>query len=292
MIKLEKKFLKAHKHQEIVITGSPLFSILETIGVWLHIAAFIIGLATFFGFFSKETEHGEEVFRILEATTLIIVGLIILQFTITPFLERIMVKSLLKEFWGTNDIATSLKYATGVDTMTNFGVITSEVESLQLEKTKLDWNVVSLFPFKRVLTIQQTTPITTKRWSKYAATDGTFNTAIVPLYIIVDVKQHVIKFQGRINILFTRQKDIPEKRLMFTFHYKDKIAEWTGLFPQHPLYGEWLWDKEIANEIRKETSGKRNKALENNEAVKKLFNKKRRENGTNEMEVITEQGSI
>ncbi len=272
MRKLEKKFIKRHSHQEIVITGSKIFSILEYIGIWMHIMAFAVGLLTIVG---VSTESASEATHILEIVTLVIVGLILLQYAITPFLERIMLRFLLKEFWGTNEIATSLRYATDIDPMLNFGTVIEEVDSVQLEETKLEWTITRWFPLKRVLTIQQCTPVTTKRWSKYASTDGTFNTAIVPLYIIIDIKQHVIKLQGRANVLFTRQRDIPEKRIMFTFHYRDRIAEWSGNFPDHPLYGEWIWDKTVSEEIKNQNKGEKNQALKNNVAVAEAFRKRK-----------------
>ncbi len=282
MRNLDKKFIKEHSHQEIIVTGSPLLKLLETIGVWLHIVAFILGLVSVAGLIAGSATEGEashggiaNATHIVEYATLFVVALIIIQFAITPFIERAMLKYLLKEFWGTNEIATSFKYATDIDTLKNFGTVVNEVTSLQLEETKLDWRVIRWFPFKRVLTIQQCTPITTKRWSRYAANDGTLNVAIIPIYIIIDVHQKTVKFQGRANILFSRQKNIPEKRIMFTFHYKDKTASWSGIFPEHPMYGEWLWDNNIADEIRSGTAGKKNQAMRNNKAVAAAFRERK-----------------
>ncbi len=272
MRKLEKKFIKRHQHQEIIITGSPLIRFFETVGLWLHILAFFLGFATLLGVFTHEAS---EFTHTLEIVTLIVIALIILQFALTPIIERFTVKRLLRDFWGTNEIATSLKYSRDIDPMKNFGTIIDEVVSLQLEETKLGWTTVRKFPWKRVLTIQQSTPITTKRWSRYASSEGTFNTAFVPIYIIVDVHQKVIKFQGRVNVLFTRHKNIAEKRIMFTFHYKDKVANWSGIFPEHPLYGEWIWDKTISQKIKEDTTGKRNQALRNNKAVANVFESRR-----------------
>ncbi len=280
MRKLEKKFIKRHKHQETIITGSPWIRFFETVGLWLHILAFFLGFATLLGVFTHEES---EFTHTLEIITLVVIALIILQFAATPIIERVVVRALLKDFWGINEIATSLKYSRDIDPMKNFGTIIDEEVSLQLEETRLGWTTVRRFPWKRVLTIQQSTPITTKRWSRYAASDGTFNTAFVPIYIIVDVHQKVIKFQGRVNVLFTRHKNIAEKRIMFTFHYRDKVANWSGIFPDHPLYGEWIWDKTISQKIKEDTVGKRNQALRNNKAVADAF--KNRKLNTEEVNV-------
>ncbi len=283
MRNLDKKFIKEHAHQEIIVTGSPVLRVLEMVGVWLHILAFVLGLFSIAGIFISHDSHATEY---LEYVTLFVIALIIIQFAITPIIERTMLKVLLKEFWGTNEIATSFKYATDIDTFKNFGTVTKEVSSLQLEETQLDWKVVRWFPFKRVLTIQQCTPITTKRWSRYAANDGTLNIAIVPIYIIIDTHQKTIKFQGRLNVLFSRQKNIPEKRIMFTFHYRDKLASWSGLYPEHPMYGEWLWDNELADEIKSGTAGKRNQAMRNNKAVAEAFKERKTTDGDTDETVV------
>ncbi len=272
MRKLDKKFVNKHKHQEIIITGSHAVKILEDIGLILHIAAFILGLLTISGMVGHA---GDKYKHVVELATLIVVALILIQFALTPIIERMVLKRLLKDFWGTTDIATSMSYPLEVDPFKNFGSVVKSEDSLQLETTRLGWTTVKLFPFKRVLTIQQSTPVTTKRWSRYAASDGTFNFGLIPIYIIIDVSQSVIKFQGRANILFSRQKDLPEKRILFTFYYKDKKAEWSGIAPEHPLYGEWIWDTQLAEEIKKGSEGKRNQALMNNQAVAEAFERRR-----------------
>lgn len=292
MRKLDKKFIRSHAHQEIIITGSALFKTLELIGIWLHIIAFVVGFISVVGVLSgsilghgnEELEHIKTGFEI---TTLVVIALILLQFAVTPILEKIVLKNILKDFWGTNEIATSMKYPTDIDPITNFGTILSEVDSVQLEETRISWTVSRYIPFKQVLTIQQCTPITTKRWSKYASTDGTFNTVVVPLYIIIDLKQKSVKLQGRSNVLFTRQKEIPEKRIMFTFHYKERVAEWSGLFPDHPLYGEWIWDSEVTKEIKLNTAGEKNQAIKNNQAVAEAFKRKRGNSARRDVEVKT-----
>ncbi len=281
MRKLEKKFIRNHSHQEIIITGSRAMIILEMIGLWLHILALFLGSFTLFGFLLNE---GSELTHIMEIITLVVVALIVLQFVLTPIIERIVLKRLLKDFWGTTEIATSMKYATEIDPVKNFGAVVSAVDSVQLEETKLEWQTVRYFPWKRVLTIQQCTPITTKRWSRYASSDGTLNVAIVPLYIIIDVHQKVIKLQGRMNVLFTRQKNIPEKRIMFTFHYEDKLATWSGVAPDHPFYGEWIWDPSIAEKIKDRTAGLKNQAAMNNKVVMDIFEK--RNSTTEETKVV------
>ncbi len=285
MRKLDKKFINKHKHQEIVITGSHLIKILEHVGLVLHILAFVLGILTLTGMVghaSAEFKH------MVELATLIVVALILIQFAFTPVLERLILKRLLKDFWGINEIATSLSYALEIDPFKNFGSVIKSEDSLQLETTRLGWTTVKLFPFKRVLTIQQSTPVTTKRWSRYAASDGTFNFGLIPIYIIIDMHQGVIKFQGRANILFSRQRDLPEKRILFTFHYKDKKAEWCGVAPEHPLFGEWIWDSGLAEQIKSGTSGKRNQALMNNQAVADVF-KKRHSDDTDEKELKTKR---
>ncbi len=280
MRKLEKKFIKDHSHQEIIITGSKAMNFLEVVSFWLHLLALVLGIMSFFGFLLSE---GSSLTHYIEIATLIIITLIIIQFVMTPIIERRVLRYLLKDFWGTTEIATSMKYATEIDPVKNFGSVTSAVESVQLEETKLEWQTVRLFPIKRVLTIQQCTPVTTKRWSRYASSDGTLNVAIVPLYIIIDVHQKVIKLQGRMNILFTRQKNIAEKRIMFTFHYKDKLASWSGIAPDHPFFGEWIWDKTISEKVKSQTKGVKNRAAMNNQIVSDIF--EGRKNNTSETKV-------
>ncbi len=278
MRKLEKKFIKNHSHQEIIITGSKSMVVLETIGLWLHMAALFTGVLTLIG-----TLGHSEFARILELITVVIVALIVAQYILTPIIERYVLKKLLKDFWGTNEIATSMSYPTEVDPIKNFGAVISAVESVQLEETKLEWQTVRYFPFKKVLTIQQCTPVTTKRWSRYASSDGTLNVAIIPLYIIIDTHQKTIKLQGRMNVLFTRQKSIPEKRIMFTFHYKEKLASWSGVAPDHPFFGEWIWDPTIAHKVKSKTDGVRNQDAMNNKVVMDIFEK--RKTSTSETEL-------
>ncbi len=283
MRKLDKKFISKHKHQEIIITGSHAVKILEDIGLVLHILAFVLGLLTVTGMFLSTGEGNVEHFKHnVEIATLVVVALILIQFAVTPIIERMILKSLLKDFWGTTEIATSLSYPVEVDPFKNFGSVVKSEDSLQLEETRLGWTTVKKFPFKRVLTVQQSTPVTTKRWSRYAASDGTFNFGLIPIYIIIDVSHKVIKFEGRANILFSRQKDLPEKRILFTFHYRDKKAEWSGISPEHPLFGEWIWDSQLAEDIKQGTEGKRNQALMNNQAVADAFKRRRSNDEDNE----------
>ncbi len=269
--KLDKELLKKHHHQEIIITGSRWFEALETFGIWLHIMAFILGIFALTGIAIDVDGH---ITHYLEMVTIVIVGLIILQHGLMPSAKRIILKSLLDEFWGEKEIATSLSVPTVIDTTTNFGNVKKAFNSRQIEATELKWTTVRWFPFKRVLTVRQSSPVTEKKWKKYAAKDGTLNTAFLPLYIIIDIKSNVIKFQGRVHILYVDELEIEEKRVVFTFHYKDRVARWTGVFPDFPLYGEWIWDSKLATKIKHENEGKRKQDKVNSKAVSKVFKEK------------------
>ncbi len=268
--KLSKELLKEHKHQEIVVTGSRFFTLLELVGFWLHIIAFVIGVLTISGL---AINYMSDLTHYLEIITMLIVGLIIVQYLTFPFMERVYLRALLNDFWGENQIATSLKYPLEVDIANNFGTVTKHYESFQIETTKIQWTVVRKFPLKKVMTIQQVSPVTSKRWKKYQDKDKTLNTAMIPSYIIIDRKQKTIKFNAGVNILYTKYK-FPEKRVVFAFSYKHKKAVWAGKFPEYPLYGEWIWDKKLADKIAKTNQGKKNEHKKNSKAVSKIVKKK------------------
>ncbi len=266
--KLDKEFFSLNKHQEILFVGSRLFTILETIGIWLHVIAFAAGILAITGL----AEGFEKAAHVLEILTLVIVGLIIVQFILIPIIKKIYLKKLLKDFWGDTKIATSLKYPLEIDTLSKFGTITKSADSMQLENTRIKWHVGSWFPFKKVLTIQQWSKVTSSGWKKYKAIDGTFNQVIVPIYMIVDVKSKAIKFQGRANILYVKKNvEIPEKRVSFSFNYVDKIANWSGIFPEHPMYGEWIWDSELSEKLESKVGAKKNLQIKTNKEVEKAF---------------------
>ncbi len=266
--KITKELLKTHRHQEIIITGSKLFAFLELFSVWLHIAALIIGILTIAGVVS---DASSEAAHYLEIATIVVVALIIIQHALMPFAERIVLRALLDEFWGTNDIPTRFSIPTEIDINEHFGKVKKTNDIWQIEKTELKWVVARWVPFKKVLTVRQESPVTTKRFAKYAAEDGTLNTAFIPLYIIIDIKENIIKFQGRAHLMYTKDKNYPEKRITFNFHYVDRRAEWSGQFPEHPLFGEWLWDSDVAKNINKQNEGKRNTDKKNSKGVAKAF---------------------
>ncbi len=268
--KLSKELLKKHRHQEIIVTGSRFFTALELLGFWLHILAFVIGIFTIFG---VAINYMSDFTHYLEIITIFIVGLIIVQFLTFPFMERVYLRALLNDFWGENQIATSLMYPTEVDITNNFGTVTKNFESFQIETTKIQWTVVRWFPFKKVMSIQQVSPITSKRWKRYQDKDKTLNTAIIPSYIIIDRKQKMIKFNAKVDILYTKY-EFPEKRVVFAFNYKNKKAVWSGKFPEYPLYGEWIWDRKLADKIVKNNEGKKNEHKKNSKAVSKIVKSK------------------
>lgn len=260
---LSKKVVKHNKHQEIVFIGSKFFDIIEHISFWLHITALVLGILTVTGLASG-FEHFT---HYMEIATLVVISLIIAEFLFVPSLEKLIMRKMLKDLWGTNDIPTTIRFPTAVDPSKDFGTVKDYFESTQIEETSIEW--IRVHPLaRRRLAICQKSPVTNRKFKKYADENGDLNYYFVPIYIIVDLERKIIKFQGKINFVNDIDKnELPEMRLTFNFDLVNKKVTWSGIFPGMPAYGEWIWNKRIATELKNSSD----KAKKQSKAVKKEF---------------------
>ncbi len=236
---------KKHNHeQEIMVSGAIFIETLEWISTILHIAAVILSLASLIGMAFAHSEHYHHVKEALEITTLVVIALIlILHFTRGP-LHRYLVKRMMGNFWGNNKVRSRISYPTGVklNKDDSFGKLSSHGDIFNNQNIWIGFKREGFLKLKKHLNIKfQMKP--TRRWKSLANSDGLIDAYLNPKYIIINVKEKYIKFTAHFKTA-TGENVTDDKDTIFTINTKDRTAKWSGVFPEHPFYGEWAWDED------------------------------------------------
>ncbi|NQX83282.1 MAG: hypothetical protein HRS50_01020 [Mycoplasmataceae bacterium] len=232
---VNKELIKNNKIQEITIIGSVISSVVKKIGLILHILAFVFGIMAIAGIV---TDQSITIRHVLEIITVIIIGLIILQHTIEPIIKKQIVKKILSKFWGTNKVETIISAPTLIKWKGGgFGMVKSQKDIMQTENITIKWVRKNIFS-KKLLSVSTNIPAI-KKWKKISNKDGDIIAYFIPKYVIVDLTRKILK----INAVLTIEgvEDEVEREFLFIFDIENKKATWSGVFPSHPFYGEWIW---------------------------------------------------
>lgn len=224
---INKKII--NEKQDILIIGSYWYKILEMLAILLHVTVLIL---SFLSITEILTVSNENINHGLEISTFIVIVLIIIQtFLVMPITKRRYIKKNLKSFWGTNLITTKVNIPLKIKANADlYGKILEHEETIRHELIKVKWKS------KRLLTSNINIEIKyQKSYIKFLIN-----------YIIIDVKNEKIRIDAKLLDLKSK-KIILHRDFIFTFYIDKKIAHWSGIFPQHPLFGEWIWPKEEKN---------------------------------------------
>ncbi|BDV03535.1 MAG: hypothetical protein HPPSJP_2560 [Candidatus Hepatoplasma scabrum] len=217
---------KIHEKQDILIVGSNWYKILEFFATLLHIAVLIL---SFLSITEILTVSNENITNNLEiATFSVIIAIIIQSFIIIPITKRRYIKNSLNSFWGANLITTKINIPLRIEADEDlYGKILEHKETIRHELIKINWKNKRLLNSKINVEIRY---------------DKSFVKFIIN-YIIIDAKSKKIRIDAK--LLDLNQKEVILHRdFIFTFYINKKIAHWSGIFPQHPLFGEWVWPKD------------------------------------------------
>lgn len=222
----------AKEQQDVLIVGSYLYKILEFSAMLLHFAVLILSFLSITEILTLSNEninHGLEI-----ATFVVIIFIIIDTFIVIPITKRRFIKKNLKTFWGTNLITTKVNVPLRIEADKDlYGKIIEHEETIRHELIKINWK--------------------SHRWLKSNINveikyEDTYVKFIIN-YIIIDLKSNKIRIDAKLLNL-KNEEIVLNRDFIFTFYIDKKIAHWSGIFPQHPLFGEWIWPK--INEPEKE----------------------------------------
>lgn len=223
--------------QNITIVGSKFFKLIKLFGLVLHIAAFIFGLSAIIAI---DIDASHTIQETLEILTLIIVGLIIIVHFLEPLIIKKLIEIMLSSFWGENKIETITFNPKEIGLNKNgISKIKSHENIKQNENIKVYWAKKNLFK-KRTLVISKDSNLE-KNWKE--SDDKEKDLILIPKYIIIDLNSKKIRMIGRYKVLNDEDKNM---FVLFSFDILAKKAKWSGLMPEYPLYGEWVWkDKKL-----------------------------------------------
>lgn len=222
-----------HAAQDIEIIGAKGWDLAEKFGVILHIAAFVLGILTLLGIaFNAKIEHS------LEITTLVVIGLILLQALVKPIIKKIFLHNNLAEIWGDSRIKNTTYTIDGTTITKNYKhSIKAKEEMITEENIHLGW-------YK-------------KKWYKRQKfvfqifdENNEILISFLPRIIIIDMELKHIKLSGYMTFPGDSENRTRESNIEFKLGKRGqrvlRNAKWYGNFPDYPVYGKFTWtDKKV-----------------------------------------------
>lgn len=211
---------KKKYEQDILITESRLFNLIEITSFFLHIAILVLGLFALIEFFHKTVES---ISLVLEIITFVLVLMIVLLFVGKHFYKYYVLKKILAPFWGKKrKVKTKIILPLKINRLDHLhSVVSSEEVSINDEEISIYW---SGNWFRRKLNVE------------VLLNDNCFY--FTSRYIIVNYPNQTVKFNSR---LIGDDYESDDREFLFRFDAKNQKATWSGVFPNHPFYGEWEW---------------------------------------------------
>ncbi len=240
-----RKIDHIHNGQDIEIMGSKLFSVVETIGFWLHIIALTLGILSLIDIALAEEAH-----HALEIVTLIVVGLIVFIHFSEPIVKRSFIHNNLKDLWGDSRIKTKTHIIKNVDFKKNYNTkITKEEHSIQEENVHVGWTRPKWYSRRKFV-------------FQVFDENNDVLISILPRFIIIDFDLRHIRMAGHMTFPGTSNNKLRETNLIFKPLARGKEMEhkahFYGNFPEYPIFGTFEWTK------KKVKLNEENKSLKSN----------------------------
>ncbi len=222
----------------ISLHESKLLWFLEFFSILLHISLVVFTIVALILTF-EHTNVSEQILLAIEITGVVLVLLIVLNYFSVPIVKRIYIKNYFKPFWGNLIVNTKIFIPQKINI--NERDFLADIESFQKMGSVSNINIgwMSKNPYRSHLEI-----IIANQQKVTTALDNNFDKLFFDIsHINIDTHEKIIVLEAKIIIYKsdTRQFEFTDRSCFMKIDQKNKIAKWSGVMPEHPLYGSWEW---------------------------------------------------
>lgn len=248
-----KKKHKSNK-QNIIVSHSKLYHFIEKSLLFFHIFLLVITIVTFLGFLVNFPHDVELAFEII---TVLLIFTVVLLAMLQPIIIKYYVRKILGPFWGEHIIETKIFRLTKLERAPE-SIFTSIKEAdvaIAEERINIRWKN-GLFSSNKL-----------HMNAEISGENGKiFKFKFLIKFIIVNIGEGRIVLNAKLKN--TDTDEIENRSFLLNFNPNKQRALWSGLLPNHPNFGEWVWESISKEEEIEENESLTDKKIFENEIIK------------------------
>ncbi len=233
-----KRKIKNSRKPMISLHESKSLWFLEFFSILLHISLVVFTIVAL-TLAIEHTHVSERILLAIEITGVVLVFLIVLNYFLTPIIKRTYIKRYFKPFWGNLTVNTKIFIPNKINV--DEDDFLADIESFKkmgsISNIYIGW--MSKNPYRSHLEI-----VIADNKKVMNSFDGNYDKLFFDIpHININTKEKTIVLEAKIIIFKsdTHQFEYTDRSCIIKIDKRHQIVKWSGMMPEHPLYGTWEW---------------------------------------------------